>query len=141
MQQGYKAARDAAQRELTELLGKRTELEKRILHLKETITALNALVGDQPKKTKGKEMPRMTEAIKQILIAAPDAMSPTAIRDKLVASGFSLKAYRNPLASIHVVLKRLSETPNVERTDLPSGSVYRWKKFGTMEWELGGKNK
>jgi len=70
----------------------------------------------------------LTEATTNTLKSTMDWMSPIAIRDRLVGSGFDFDAYTsNPLASIHTVLKRLS-TEQVEKKVVGNSTYYRWKE-------------
>jgi hypothetical protein len=76
----------------------------------------------------GRRTVGLTEATTNVLKTGMDWMSPVAIRDQLVGSGFDFNAYTsNPLASIHTVLKRLP-TEQVEKKAVGSTTYYRWKE-------------
>jgi len=50
------------------------------------------------------------------------------VRDLLIADGYNMSRYSNPLASIHTILKRLTKADEVEAKVLKDGDVYyRWK--------------
>lgn len=140
MTEHYKKARDAAQVELDQLLNEQHEISQRILKLKQTIATLDALSGTTPKPA---ALPRMTEAIRGVLMGSEHPLTATEVRDELRKSGFSLAKYSNPLASIHVVLKRLVAAGQAESGPRALGgqTQYIWKDNikGPFWWLAGGK--
>ena len=109
-QQSYRAALDAALREYETLLQQKTDLEARLAQLGESIGTLTRLCGYTPTVAYG-----LTEACKTSLRCAKAPMTPLEVRDRLQAVGFDINRYSNPLAAIHTVLRRLTESGEARR--------------------------
>jgi hypothetical protein len=92
----YRALYDNAVSELARL-----DAETAALRL--TIAALAPLVGEGSSTG-------LTDAIRSILAQADEPLSAGDIRDRLAALGFDMKSYSNPLATIHTILRRLTES-------------------------------
>ncbi len=82
-------------------------LETEAAALRQTITALAPLVGEASPKG-------LTDAIRKILASSEEPLTASQIRDRLTAMGFDMKAYSNPLATIHTVLRRLSQSEEAD---------------------------
>lgn len=72
--------------------------------------------------------PGFTDAVRNVLRGNPSySATATAVRQMLINNGFDLSSYSNPLASIHTILKRLTERGEAECI-INNGEVYyRWK--------------
>src|SRR5216684_6331356 len=103
MSDEYRRALDAACREYEELGRQRAELDARLTQLMQSIGTLMKLCGFVPSIPWG-----LTDACRAVLRNAAIPMSPTEVRDRLVAIGFDLSKYSNELAAIHTVLRRLN---------------------------------
>jgi len=110
----YRKALKAARLEFDKLLEQRLLLEKRIVHLRQTISGLRALCEDREKgSTAGVNeslFPRpasLTGSIRQVLSKADSPMSPLEVRDALTRRGRNLSQYANQLSVIHNTLRRL----------------------------------
>lgn len=101
----YRRALDAAVREYETALAERVTLERRLAQLQQTIGTLSRLCGLVPTVQWG-----LTDACRLVLRSAGEPVTAVQVRDRLAAIGFDLDRYANPLASIHVVLKRLAES-------------------------------
>jgi len=66
---------------------------------------LTKLCGYEPTVTWG-----LTEACRTVLRSAGRPLTALELRDRLVSVGFDLERYSNALASVHTVLKRLTES-------------------------------
>ncbi len=99
----YEGALRHAREEYTRLLDQREELDLRLARLRQAIASLAAICGEAV----GQESPGLTEACRSVLKAAQAPLPATALRDRIAALGLDLSTYSNPLASIHVVLRRL----------------------------------
>lgn len=112
--QDYQRARNAAAKELGDLLAAQTKTEKRILQLRATITALDALAG---RRIIGGESLGLTDAVRSIFAALPENSSLPAlgVKSRLLNMGFVDNQYSNFMSSIHVVLKRLEESGEIKR--------------------------
>jgi hypothetical protein len=116
----YRRALAAARRELTALEDAREHLDARLSQLRQTIGALSALCEEHTE-------PRgFTDAVRDVLRASVEALTPAQVRDRLQASGFALDGYSNPLASIHVILKRLVAAGEARSYEGPPGTRQYW---------------
>src|SRR5215475_1995827 len=108
-----KVLRDA-RAEYATLIERRVELERRILHLEQTIAGLAALCGgsDEKRRSNGNTpvlsgLTKLTSATRQVLAEADSSMNPPELRDALLERGVNVTHYANPLAVIHNTLIRL----------------------------------
>ena len=121
-QQSSKAALDAALREYETLLQQKSDLDSRLAQLGESIGTLTRQCGYTPTVVYG-----LTEACKTSLRCAAAPMTPLEVRDRLQATGFDTTRYSNPLAAIHTVLRRLTESGEVRRrTSRSKGATYEF---------------
>lgn len=106
----YERARAAAAKELEKQFQVRQKTEQRILQLKATIKALDAL-SSRTTKDKAIQELGLTDAIRSLFKARPPDAILTAkdVRRHLHETGFDRSKYSNFLASIHVVLHRLKD--------------------------------
>ena len=78
-------------------------LEAEVAALKQTIAAIAPLVGETAPSG-------LTDAVRKILAEADEPLAASEIRDRLSTMGFDMKSYSNPLATIHTILRRLTES-------------------------------
>jgi hypothetical protein len=109
-QASYRAALDAAVREYETLLQQKADVDARLAQVAESIGTLTRLCGYIPTVAYG-----LTEACKTSLRCAAAPMTPLEVRDRLQSTGFDINKYSNPLAAIHTVLRRLTESGDVRR--------------------------
>lgn len=142
----YKRSYKAAIEELTKLMEEYEELEsqmealrKRISVVRSGVVGLAGLCGATP----GKEYPHLfphtirtdvgfTDAIRAVLKSKGMhyGFTPVAVRDALNEAGFDLGKYKNPLASIHTILKRLEIRDEVKGVTSDDGGVrYIWQQW------------
>lgn len=125
----YEKALEAANVEMEELLHQRSDIDKRLLRLKETVTALSTLLEvyreQDPSKASGTSLGRLgiSNAIRQILTESRAPMKPPEIKSQLVRHGFDMRAYANPLAVIHNTLRRLGRQNELIVVENPAGEV------------------
>jgi len=110
----YQRAREAAAKELGEMLAAQKKTEQRIVQLRSTIAALDALAG---KKIIVGDAPGLTDAIRSIFKALPEnsSLPATGVKSRLLNMGFVEGQYSNFMSSIHVVLRRLEESGEIKR--------------------------
>lgn len=155
----YKETFDAAIAELTELMRKREMLENsremlnaRIAKVRRGVLALSPLVGEEPTGVENKYphlFPElippdigMTDAIRKVLQSAGTFLTPVGVRTELKTTGYDTDRYKNVLASIHTVLKRLAESGEVETEITNDVMAYKWKvmkRGNTFDPEPTGK--
>lgn len=120
----YRRALQESIREYERLSAQRAEIDTRIAQLVQAIGSLSRLCNLIPTVGLG-----LTEACRMVLKAAGHPLSAAEVRMQLDAMGFDSSRYSNPLASIHIVLRRLNragEARFVPRAhDKPA---YVWKR-------------
>ncbi|MDT4954129.1 MAG: hypothetical protein QOJ02_2267 [Acidobacteriota bacterium] len=143
----YKKAFDEAVEELSKVMSQREELEieleqvdQRIKKLSRSIHGLGELFDPYavakltekrpelfPRRTVTKDA-GFTDAIRKVLMESlGTAYTAIEVRDALERDGFDISKYKNVLASIHAILKRLVNQGQVE-TNSDEGKVeYSWK--------------
>jgi hypothetical protein len=129
-----KAYQDAAS-ELEALLRDQELIEERILGLRQTMNALAVLISQHEGKDKNfmewahaslQEIldTSITQDIQRVVSLSPHPLTAMEIRTELNKLGGSLAEQSNPLATIHAILNRLSE----------SGRVVECVKDGKKAW-------
>ena len=99
----YRQALDTASREWERLAAQRAELDSRLADLQRTIASLMRLCGFEPTVGFG-----LTDACRLILWRhRGQALSARRVKEELEILGRDLSDHANPLATIHVTLKRL----------------------------------
>jgi hypothetical protein len=136
MNQTYREAYDTAAKELESLLVEQERIEERILSLRKTMNALATLISQHEGKDKNfmdyaearlrqTIDTSLTDDILQIVTASKHPLTASEIRDELKQLGGGLIEHSNPLATIHAITARLSE----------SGRVHETVKDGKKAWE------
>jgi hypothetical protein len=127
-----------AREELQAAYEERAAIEQRIVHLTKTVEGLAALcepeAGEEflvsgERDHSSFQMTSLTDAIRRVFSEAEEPiLSPTEVRDKLLAMGMDLNRYKQPLVPIHNTLKRLlAQEEIVEfRDDNNDLRGYRW---------------
>jgi len=102
---------DNYQGELERLLQERTRLDARILQLQHDIRHVARMVDvtvDDPITQLG-----LTDAIRYVIQHAGKHMTPVDVRDELLKRYCDPEDYRNLLASVHTVMKRLERAGEI----------------------------
>jgi chromosome segregation ATPase len=136
----YEKAYESAKQELADLLAKRQEAERRIVLVRQSLQTLASLcesegVEIQPSTEASYLLERSTLAdeIRTILKAAsPEYLRPRHVKFALERLGHDLGQYQNPQATIHMVLKRMAESGEVEEIPLP--------RDGKKTYRISGPN-
>jgi hypothetical protein len=124
-QDDYRRALEAASREYEELGAKRREIDQRLAQLGHTIGTLTKLLGLTPTVPLG-----LTDAIRMVIRGGGVPMTPTEVRDRLVAFGFDVSKYANELAAVHTILKRLNDAGEVRFIPSATGKhQYTWNRM------------
>jgi hypothetical protein len=120
----YRRALDAALREYEALAAQRAEIDKRLAQLVQSIGSLSRLCGLVPTVPWG-----LTDACRMTLRGAGHPLTALEVRAQLQAMGFDLTRYTSELAAIHTVLRRLTQSGEVEFVprawDKPA---YEWRR-------------
>lgn len=130
-----RVAYDAARLELNELLTEQERLQKRIVSVRQFIQSVASLFETQGidlnASIEAAELLRnstLADEIRIILRSAyPGWLRPGVVKNDLIRLGHNLKKYKNPQATIQMVLKRMAESNDVHETALPEDGkkVYR----------------
>ena len=131
----YQKVYDKARIELAELLTQQEQLEKRIVIVRQLIQSLATLC-----ESEGIEVQASAEATDLLRNSAfadeirvllksqyPGWMRPAQVRDHLVRLGHDLSKYQNAQSTVHMVLRRMADSGDVQETTLPTDGkkVYR----------------
>lgn len=120
--------------ELANLIARKAEIEKRIIAVRQTLEGLSVLCESEGVEIEPSseaqyllETSRLPDEILGILRATyPGYHRATVIKQKLEQLGHDMGKYQNPLATIHMVLKRLVEADKVETgTNKDQEKLYR----------------
>ena len=114
------------------------ELDEEAGKIKEAIWSLAALVDDtelESIKAQHRELfdaftdspVGLTDAIRQVLKSSKRWMTPVAVKNAVMKIGRVLDSHRNPLGSVHTVLKRLADSNEVIVAIESNGrTLYGW---------------
>ena len=145
----YREAFETTLEELTALLKERQELEsmqalldRRIDKLRNAAIGLGEICGESFESMNSRwpglfpditpEISGLTDAVREALSNnRGQYLSPTHIRELLKEMGFDIGKYKNALASIHTVLKRLRAQQEVVDVTNEGKVVYKWNKAQT----------
>jgi hypothetical protein len=120
--ENYKAALDAAMRELEALTAQRVELDRRIAQLSQAAGSLMRLCGYDVTVPLG-----LTDACRMILRGVGHPLTVAEIKAQLGAMGVDLARYENDLAVIHTTLKRLVQSGEIRFVPRTFGKpTYQW---------------
>jgi len=150
----FRNAKTEMARLIKENLEAQREIDSRnqeIAALQQTMKAIAPLAGEEaPEPAIDPEHPPggMTDSIRAILKNACEPLSAAEIRECLEAMGFDMNSYSNPLATIHTVLRRLTEASEVETTHemlsakkftIPVSKHLAVEKVWGKSFQIGGK--
>jgi len=132
-----KASRDelsVARDELAQMFAEREALEVEIAKQQRRIAALAELVneGEEVDELLELNLGGLSDAVRSVFRAASaEGLTPTETRDRLTHLHFPVNEYKNFLASLHVVLKRLETAGEIRKAvhdkhDGRDNSVYQW---------------
>jgi hypothetical protein len=144
----YKQALDETFRQLALALEKREKfqgelaaLDDHITDLEEAARSVGTLCGIDPHEARPDLFPDnaepelgFTDAVRKVFENTKDHLHhPVSVRDELKKMGFPLAKYKNPLASIHTILKRLVDQGELDRLLLDDVLRYGFKKTVAKE--------
>lgn len=130
-------------RELEQLMAERETLEDRlekmdgrIMRLRRVANSVSPLCGITASQLAA-EHPELfpdnldpdtglTDAVREVLRANTFYMSPIDVRDSLKLRGYDIGKYKNVLASIHTILKRLKDQDEVYVGTRDGRTTYKW---------------
>lgn len=120
-----------------ELLRKREETDKELAQQNKVVASLSEILGRGSSMDVG-----ITEATTVVFSATTGkAFLPTEVRDELRDMGYDIDSFKNPLASLHQVLKRLIDKGVIEeapKSQCPDGKKrYRYVTIGMRILRIG----
>jgi len=129
----YRRDLKARKRELVNLLRQRQTIDEKMAQLQPIISHLEGLcreLGDRAAKetaTKVELTTGLTELARITLEEAYIPLSAGDLKKRMEAKGFDFSNYSNPLASVHVVLRRLVKSRKVKVVPQKGGKkAYQW---------------
>jgi len=127
-QTDYRRALESAIKEFERLKAQNEAVETRLAQLRQIISTLGTLC-DLPAAPVAPPELGLTDAVRSVLRASVAGLTPVEVRDRLGSFGIDLAVYSNPLASIHIVLKRLTTGGELWSYRAPGGKqTYVWKR-------------
>jgi len=136
----YLKAYESAKQELADLLTQQQEAQRRIVLVRQSLQTLAGLCESEGVEIKPSseasyllEQSTLADEIRTILKAAsPECLRPRHVRDALARLGHDLTQYQNPQATIHMVLKRMAESGEVQEIPIPG--------IGKKTYRMSGPN-
>lgn len=140
----YGKAYEQVSRELKSALEERERLDKKIITTRQTLAALAASCEQQgveiqqsPEAEYLLENSPLPDEILSVLKAAyPGYHRATIIKEKLEQLGHDMRRYQNPLATIHMILKRQIESGKVETGSNQAGEKLFRAVMSRKEWAV-----
>jgi len=138
----YRETYQAAQRELAELLVQQQKIEKRIVTVRKSLQTLAELCEDEGVDVELSreaayllENTNLADEISVILKSVwPGYLRPHQVKRDLERLGHDLNKYRNPQATIHMVLKRMAESEEVQEGTIPEDGKKTYRITGPENW-------
>lgn len=123
----YQNAYESAKRELADLLTQQQETERRIVLVRQSLQTLAGLCESEGVEVRPSaeasyllDQSTLADEIRAILRAAsPKCVRPRHVKFALERLGHDLNKYQNPQATIHMVLKRMAESGELEELPVP----------------------
>ena len=112
------------QRELDRLRRERAQLDTEIFKLEQVESALQGLT--EPDQNEAADLSSITNVVRMVLKSAREPITPPQVRDKMIEMGFDKGPYSQFLASVHVILKRLSKKNEVFEFTFRDTKTYWW---------------
>ena len=129
----YRRDLQAKKRELADLLRQRQKVDQRIARLQPVISHLEGLcreLGDRAAKETAAKVELTTGLTELARVTLEEAYAPlhaSELKERMEGKGFDFSGYSNPLASVHVVLRRLVKNGKVKVVPQKGGKkAYQW---------------
>lgn len=137
----FRAYKDAA-KELESLVAEQERIEKRILSLRKTMNALETVISQLPEAANVDDMERaafilgetsLTDDIAHIIATTRVPLTASEIKTELIELGVNIAEHSNPLATIHSILGRLTESGRAHETIRNGKKAWeRYKRFSDL---------
>jgi hypothetical protein len=110
-------------KELDRLRRNRDVLDAQITKLEQIEAALKGVA--EPRRI-ATNLASITEVVRTAIQGARHPLTPTELRDEVLAMGFDIRKYSQFLASLHVILKRLVKNGEVREFTFADTKKYWW---------------
>lgn len=113
------------QQEMGECLKRQEQLEKKIVALRQTITALSDVLGERFVE---EDSLGLTDAVRIAFKTYGQPMAPTDVKDRLEQMGYDTTKYGNLMASVHTIINRLQRQGQIKHTGTIANNKpgYQW---------------
>jgi hypothetical protein len=143
----YRKAYEAAKQELTDLLAQQEQVGKRIVIVRQSIQTLAALCESEGVEVKPSAeaegllaLSTLADDIRAVLSAHVLVwFRPNGVKSELERLGRDLSKYDNPQATIHMVLKRMAESKEIEEGTDPEGKAVYMKRSTLDAYTTAGR--
>ena len=119
----FAATLKRTRKELDRLRRNRDALDEQIAKLEKIEAALQGVA--EPKR-RAANLTSITNVVRTAIQAARQPITPTELRDEVLAMGFDKRKYTQFLASLHVILKRLVKNGEVREFTFADAKRYWW---------------
>lgn len=119
----FAATLKRTRKELGRLRRDRDALDTQITKLEQIEAALQGVA--EPRR-KAANLASITDVVRTAIQAARQPITPTELRDEVLAMGFDKRKYTQFLASLHVILKRLVKNGEVREFTFADAKRYWW---------------
>ena len=119
----FAATLKQTRRELDRLRRDRAALDAQIAKLEQVEAALR---GVTQTTRRAPDLSSITDVVRTAVRSAVQPITPTELRDQVLALGFDKRGYSQFLASLHVVLKRLVKNNEVFEFEFGDRKTYWW---------------
>jgi hypothetical protein len=118
-------------KEVHALEERKREIETRLVKVRASYANLSNLYEEISMDELGAALinpdPGLTNSIRIVLQNANRPLTPVEVRDELLNIGLSFADNKNPLATIHKVLKRLELKEEIENVPEGEKTTYQWR--------------
>jgi hypothetical protein len=136
----YRRAYDAAKKELTDLLSEQERIGKRLVVVRQSLNTLATLCESEGIEVDASdeadallEGSTLADEIRVVLSAHYNAwLRPGEVKSELLRLGRDLTQYKNPQATIHMVLKRMTESKEIQENTNDQGKTVYMKRHPAM---------
>jgi hypothetical protein len=138
----YVKAYETAKKELSDLIVRHKEIEKRIVVVRQFLQTMASMcesggmqVDPSPEASYLLKHSTLADEIRAILKSLwPSYLRPHTIKSDLERLGHDLTKYQNSQATIHMVLKRMTESGEVQEGRAPENGRKAYRITGPMIW-------
>jgi len=127
---------------LENIESEREVVKNRIAEVRSGVLALSPLIGEKPQSVENK-YPHLfpdlitpdiglTDAVRKVLKSNGELMTAVKVRTELKETGYDTGRYKNILASIHTILKRLVESDEATIGTVDDVTAYKFKQDPTF---------